>query len=146
MNGLKRVVVSVLFAGIALAGVAVHAEAVVYKSALCGCCGKYIDYLRANGMDVKAVDVANTDAVKDRLGVPERLRSCHTMVVDGYLVEGHVPIATIKRLLQERPGIAGVALPGMPPSSPGMGPQRPGSLQIFEITTRGEAGALFAVE
>lgn len=146
MNATRLALLGILAAGMLAGGAALAAEGTVYKSPACGCCDKYVDYLRADGLDVEAVNVGNTDAVKDRLGVPERLRSCHTLVVDGYLVEGHVPIATIRRLLTERPPLAGIALPGMPFNSPGMGPPRPGTLQIHAIERSGEAGGVYAVE
>lgn len=146
MNRTRLALLGLLAAGMFAGGDAVAAAGTVYKTPACGCCEKYVDYLRANGLQVEVVNVGNTDAVKDRLGVPERLRSCHTLVVDGYLVEGHVPIATIQRLLTERPPLAGVALPGMPFNSPGMGPPRPGTLQIRAIERSGDAGDVYAVE
>lgn len=92
----------------------------VWKSATCGCCGQWIEHLRAAGFDVEAHDVANLPSVKDRYGVPPSLRACHTALVDGYLVEGHVPAEDLERLLDERPQVAGLAVPGMPVGSPGM--------------------------
>ncbi len=77
--------------------------------------------MEANGFTVETVDVQNLTAVKSKYQVPPELQSCHTAIVDGYLIEGHVPVAEIERLLAERPDIVGLAVPGMPPGSPGMG-------------------------
>jgi hypothetical protein len=92
----------------------------VYKSASCGCCTKWVDHLRASGFAPAVHDEADMDAIKDEMGVPKGVRSCHTALVDRYLVEGHVPAADIRRLLKERPAVAGLAVPGMPKSTPGM--------------------------
>jgi hypothetical protein len=101
------------------------AEVVVYKSPTCGCCAKWIDHLEDNGFNVEVHDRQNMKPVKDSLGIPRHLQSCHTAEVGGYLVEGHVPAGDIKRLLEERPAIKGLAVPGMPMGSPGMeGPRK----------------------
>jgi hypothetical protein len=92
----------------------------VYKSASCGCCAKWVDHLRANGFAPAVHDEEDMDAIKDDLGVPKNVRSCHTALVGRYLVEGHVPAADLRRLLKERPAVAGLAVPGMPKSTPGM--------------------------
>lgn len=93
---------------------------VVYKSPTCGCCTLWIDHLRANGFDVTEHDVDDVRPIKERLGLPHGLGSCHTAEVGGYVIEGHVPAADIRRLLKERPAVAGLAVPGMPMGSPGM--------------------------
>jgi hypothetical protein len=92
----------------------------VYKSSSCGCCAKWVDYLRQNGFAPTVHDEEAMDGLKDKLGVPETLRSCHTAQIDSYLIEGHVPATDIRRLLRERPSVAGLAVPGMPPRTPGM--------------------------
>lgn len=92
----------------------------VWKSPTCGCCTKWIEHLETAGFVVEAHDVADPTAVKNQYGVPASVRSCHTALVDGYLVEGHVPAGDLERLLEERPQVAGVAVPGMPIGSPGM--------------------------
>ncbi len=92
----------------------------VYKSASCGCCASWVDHLRANGFTPTVHDEQNMDGIKDDLGVPTDLRSCHTALLGRYLIEGHVPAADLRRLLAERPAVAGLAVPGMPKSSPGM--------------------------
>ncbi|MEJ2504306.1 MAG: DUF411 domain-containing protein [Gemmatimonadota bacterium] len=105
------------------AGPSEAAEFVVYKSPTCGCCNSWIEHLRDHGHDVEPVDVVAYDALaarKGQAGVPNDLGSCHTAVVDGYTIEGHVPADVIERLLRERPDIRGLAVPGMPIGSPGM--------------------------
>jgi hypothetical protein len=92
----------------------------VYKSSTCGCCVKWVDHLRANRFDPAVHDTEEMDSLKDRLGVPLEVRSCHTAEVAGYLIEGHVPASDIRRLLAERPKMAGLAVPGMPTGTPGM--------------------------
>ena len=93
---------------------------VVHKSSTCECCGKWVNHLKAEGFAVEVHDEEDMSAVKSRLGMPRRFASCHTAVVNGYLIEGHVPAADIKRLLLEKPKAQGLAVPGMPVGSPGM--------------------------
>jgi hypothetical protein len=92
----------------------------VYKSATCGCCEEWVKYLRGNGFTVNAHDVANPSDTREKMGVPDRFGSCHTAVIGGYAVEGHVPAAEIKRLLAEKPKAKGLTVPAMVPGSPGM--------------------------
>ena len=92
----------------------------VYKSAACGCCTSWVEHARANGFTARIVDTEDLGAVKQELGVPPGLASCHTVVVGAYIVEGHVPAADVKRLLAEKPAVRGLAVPGMPIGSPGM--------------------------
>jgi hypothetical protein len=98
----------------------------VYRSPACGCCGGWVDHMRASGytLDVRSMD--DVTPMKARLGIPESLWSCHTAVVEGYAIEGHVPATDVTRLLAERPKARGLAVPGMVPGSPGMSgpPQR----------------------
>ncbi len=92
----------------------------VYKSPTCGCCEQWIKHLQANGFKVSAKNVDEIAPIKLKYGVPPALMSCHTALVDGYVIEGHVPPATIRRLLRERPKVVGLTVPGMPQSAPGM--------------------------
>lgn len=92
----------------------------VYKSRSCGCCGKWVDHMRAAGVTVEVRDVDNVHPVKMRVGVPVGKGSCHTAEVGGYFLEGHVPASDVKRLLSEKPAAKGLAVPGMPLGSPGM--------------------------
>jgi len=92
----------------------------VWKSPTCGCCEAWIAHLQKAGFEVKAHDVTDPDAIRASRGVPPALVSCHTAMVGGYVIEGHVPASDIERLLKERPRIRGLAVPGMPPAAPGM--------------------------
>ncbi len=92
----------------------------VYKSRTCGCCQKWVEHVRSRGYQVTVSDVPDVTPVKRQLGVPSGASSCHTAVVGGYFIEGHVPAEDIARLLAEHPDIAGLAVPGMPMGSPGM--------------------------
>lgn len=92
----------------------------VYKVATCGCCSKWGGYLEESGFTVLVEEVQDFGAVKDQYQVPAQLQSCHTAILDGYVIEGHVPLREIERLLEQRPHIIGIAVPGMPPGSPGM--------------------------
>jgi hypothetical protein len=92
----------------------------VFKSPTCGCCGVWVDHLKAAGFPVKVVEVDDTTATRKRYGLPDRFGSCHTGIVNGYVVEGHVPVAEVKRLLATKPAAIGLAVPGMPLGSPGM--------------------------
>ena len=92
----------------------------VYKSPTCGCCSKWVEHLKANGFATRVTNLDDLSDLKARHGVPSRLQSCHTAIVEGYVIEGHVPAADMRRLLKERPSIAGLAVPGMPTGSPGM--------------------------
>jgi hypothetical protein len=95
-------------------------HAALYKTPQCGCCEAYADYLRTNGFEVTVEATHDLPSIKRQHGVPGELEGCHTMLVDGYVVEGHVPVAALLRLLTERPDIRGISLPGMPAGSPGM--------------------------
>jgi len=92
----------------------------VYKSPTCGCCGKWVEHLRKDGFVVNVYDIPDIDAFRAKAGVPAALAACHTALVGGYVVEGHVPAADIRKLLTERPKALGLAVPGMPAISPGM--------------------------
>ena len=92
----------------------------VYKTPTCGCCSLWVEHLKANGFTTRVTDMNDLSPVKARHGVPGQLQSCHTAVVDGYVIEGHVPAADIQRMLKTRPAVTGLAVPGMPAGSPGM--------------------------
>ncbi len=92
----------------------------VYKAPSWGGCKMWVEYLRANGFEVKAVDLDDLAEIKAASGVPRSIQTCHTAVVEGYVVEGHVPVDALRRLLHDRPKVAGIGVPGMPIGSPGM--------------------------
>lgn len=93
---------------------------VVYKTPTCGCCKNWVEHVQAAGFQVEVHDTADVAPIKNEHGLPQHLASCHTAIVDGYVIEGHVPADVIRRLLAERPQVAGIAVPGMPAGSPGM--------------------------
>lgn len=95
-------------------------ELQVFKSPRCGCCGAWIAHMKSAGFAVRVIEVNDTAIERKRLGMPERFGSCHTATVDGYVLEGHVPATEVVRLLAARPKALGLAVPGMPPGSPGM--------------------------
>ena len=109
----------------------------VFKSPTCGCCSMWVDHLTESGFKVEARDVGNLDAVKRMAGVPGHLQACHTAIVDGYTIEGHIPAGAIRKLLAERPAIKGLAVPGMPAGSPGMPSPTP---EPYDVIAFGEAG------
>ena len=115
----------------------------VYKSPTCGCCAKWVEHVRGAGFTVKVTDLADPDldALKEKHGVPRTAQSCHTGVVDGFVVEGHVPVGEVQRLLKERPAVAGVAVGGMPLGSPGM--EVPGQKpQTYNVVTFDKKGTV----
>ena len=109
----------------------------VYKDANCGCCKSWIEHLVKHGYRVDAKDSPDMTEIKRSLGVPDALTSCHTAVVNGYLIEGHVPAADIARLLKTKPKVAGLAVPGMPMGSPGMEGSR---TQKYDVLSFDKAG------
>jgi hypothetical protein len=110
----------------------------VYKDPGCGCCKSWIEHLIKNGYRVDAKDTPDMAEVKRTLGVPDRLSACHTGVVNGYLIEGHVPAADIARLLKEKPKVTGLAVPGMPMGSPGMEGPRAQHYQVLSFDKSGK--------
>jgi len=109
-----------------------------YRSPTCGCCHAWVEHLKAEGFTVKDNVTENLDTIKSENNVPQDLMACHTAVINGYVVEGHIPAADIKRLLREQPDVAGIAVPGMPIGSPGM---ESGDIkQPYSVFTFTEAG------
>jgi len=98
----------------------IAAEVIMYKNPSCGCCGAWAKHMRGAGFVVKEMPREDMAAVKEKYGISADLASCHTAIVDGYVIEGHVPASDVQRLLQERPQIVGLTAPGMPMQSPGM--------------------------
>lgn len=95
-------------------------EMTVYRSPTCGCCEKWIGHMKKQGFIIKEIQSEDMEAIKQKLGIEQSLQSCHTAVVGGYVVEGHVPAADVKKLLKTKPQAVGLAAPGMPAGSPGM--------------------------
>jgi hypothetical protein len=113
-------------------------EVIVYKSATCGCCTSWIRHLEASGFAVKAHNVSDLAHIKRQNGVSPHLGSCHTALVGGYVVEGHVPARDIERLLAERPAVTGLAVPGMPMGSPGMEGSRRDPYNVYTFDQAGK--------
>ncbi|MDC7716001.1 DUF411 domain-containing protein [Vogesella sp. DC21W] len=109
----------------------------LYKDPSCGCCGKWATHMRANKLALQSQDRSDMAQLKDRLGVPASLRSCHTAQIGGYTIEGHVPAAMVQQLLRDRPAIAGLAVAGMPQGSPGMETGIRDSYQVMAFTRAG---------
>ncbi len=120
-------------------GLAMAAEMTVYKSPSCGCCGKWVEHMKMNGHTVEVRNMDDLDRIKKMAGVPDNLQSCHTAIVDGYVVEGHVPAAEVARMLRTRPKIRGLSVPGMPIGSPGMEGGTPERYQVMAIRPDGSA-------
>jgi hypothetical protein len=141
MDADRRDVLRWVVAGSVLLATRAYADAppamVVFRDPGCGCCHTWVEHVRANGFSVTVNDAPSMKAVKARLGVPEDLAACHTGEIGGYVIEGHVPAAAIKRLLAEKPAGRGLAVPGMPVGSPGM---EGGEPEIYEVFLFG-AGA-----
>jgi hypothetical protein len=117
----------------------------VWKDPNCGCCQDWVDHMQANGFAVKVHDTGN-NAVRARLGLPQKLGSCHTALVGGYLVEGHVPASDVRALLQQKPDALGLAVPGMPIGSPGMdGPAYGGRRDAYDVLLVARKGGLTRV-
>ena len=95
-------------------------EMTVYRSPSCGCCGVWIEHAKKHGFKIKDIKTESIEALKQKYNVPPELVSCHTTIIDGYVMEGHIPADDIKRFLEQKPELAGLAVPGMPLGTPGM--------------------------
>lgn len=119
-------------------------DAVLYKNPGCVCCDDYATYLRERGIRVTVEATEGLALIKRRHGVPEDLEGCHTVLLDGYVIEGHVPMKALDRLFAERPKITGIALPGMPEGSPGMGGDKSGPFEVYAFSKGGSK--IYAIE
>jgi len=115
-----RSLLLVILAGAATAWAQAATPVEVFKSRSCGCCEKWLKHLQQNGFEVNTHEVNDVPAARKKLGMSDRLGSCHTARIGDYVIEGHVPAADIQRLLKEKPKALGLAVPSMPPGSPGM--------------------------
>ncbi|GAA6622448.1 DUF411 domain-containing protein [Scytonema sp. NUACC26] len=95
-------------------------EMTVYRSPSCGCCGGWVKHMQQNGFHIKDIKTDEIEAIKEKYNLPQELASCHTAIIDGYVMEGHIPANDIKQFLQQKPTLAGLAVPGMPVGTPGM--------------------------
>ena len=148
LKSVRTLVASALLGLTTLGGistaVAADDEVVMYKDPNCGCCGKWAEHMRTHCFKVKEVATAEMAQVKGEAGVPQALGSCHTAKVGGYVVEGHVPAADVRRMLTDKPAIAGISAPGMPMGSPGMeGPYPSDRYDVVSFDAEGKT-AVFA--
>ena len=118
-------------------------EATLYKNPSCTCCEGYAQYLEENGFKVTVKPTNDFAEISRKAGVPEELEGCHTMFVGGYVVDGHVPVEVIRKLLAERPAIAGITLPGMPSGSPGMTGPKTETWTVYAVTKDGKPPTVF---
>jgi hypothetical protein len=133
MPTMQRAVLALALGAGLLSSPALAADATLHRTPSCGCCLGYADALKQVGFAVTVVDADDLDAFKAEHAVPEDLAGCHTTLIDGYVIEGHVPLAIVERLLRERPAIRGVSLPGMPMGSPGMGGAKSEPFVVYQI-------------
>mgnify|MGYP000585234519 CR=1 FL=1 len=112
----------------------------VFKTATCSCCSKWIEHLESAGFRIEATNFAHLASIQSDQGVPQDLQSCHTALVDGYVIEGHVPATDIRRLLSARPAVTGIAVPGMPIGSPGMEHSDVSLHESYDVMSFGETG------
>ncbi len=117
----------------------------LYKNPQCTCCENYAQYLDQNGFEVDVQPTNDLAEISRKAGVPEDLQGCHTSFIGSYVVDGHVPVKTIRKLLDEKPAIAGITLPGMPPGSPGMFGEKTGSLTVYAMSRDGTPPRIFEV-
>ncbi len=134
-------VLAILFGAILIQQqTSVAAEIVVYKSPTCGCCNSWIKHLQQNGFTIEAHNSSDMQQVKNDMGIPRKLSSCHTAKVGDYVIEGHVPADVIARLLKEKPKFKGLAVPGMPMGSPGMEGPRKDPYKVIAFDEKGNMG------
>ena len=137
---------TILMSGAASAQADDAPKAVLYKNPQCSCCEGYADYLRGNGFDVTVKSTNDLAMISHEAGVPAELEGCHTMFIDGYVIDGHVPVGIVRRLLTERPPLKGITLPGMPPGSPGMIGQKTAAFVVYGLPKDGSAPTVYAKE
>ena len=121
-------------------------RATLYKNPQCSCCEGYAGYLRQHGFQVEVKPTNDLAEISRKPGVPAELEGCHTMFIDNYVVDGHVPVNVVRRLLAEKPAIAGIPLPGMPMGSPGMAGTKTEKFVIYALTKDGKAPTVYATE
>jgi len=132
MKHLKKLTMAALLT-FPLTGLAAETSAMLYKNPNCGCCAEYAKYLEKNGFDVETIDSNDLSQMKEERNIPEKLYGCHTMVIGNYVFEGHVPVASVNNVLEEKPFIKGLSVPGMPLGSPGMSGEKQGPLEVYTL-------------
>ena len=127
-----------------LRAIAASNHATLYKNPQCSCCEGYARYLRRHGFQVDVTPTNDLAEISQKAGVPEEYQGCHTMFIEGYVVDGHVPVEIVQKLLSERPAIAGITLPGMPEGSPGMVGTKTAPFVIYAVTKDGKEPTVYA--
>lgn len=146
MKQLTRLAVLATLVSVPLPALATPIQALMYKNPSCSCCESYAAYLEQNGFKVDIKPTNDLTQVSATLGVPASLQGCHTVVIDGYLVSGFVPVEAVNKMLAERPAIAGIALAGMPMGSPGMGGEKTEPFTVESFNNVNSTTAVYAVE
>ena len=146
MNRTIRLLSALTLVAFSESALAAPIHAVLFKSPDCTCCERYVTYLRANGFDVEVKPTHDLAQISLKAGVPPQLEGCHTMFVEGYVVDGHVPADLVRKLLSEKPAIAGITLPGMPSGSPGMYGNKTETFTINAVTKDGKEPTVYATE
>jgi hypothetical protein len=146
MNRTFRLAATLALMTLPLPAMADPFQATLYKNPQCGCCENYADYLRASGIRVDVKPTNDLTVISEEAGVPTEFQGCHTMFIDGYVVDGHVPASIVGKLLSERPAIAGITLPGMPIGSPGMDGSKTEPFTVYAIPKDGGTPTVYATE
>ncbi|THK34581.1 DUF411 domain-containing protein [Ensifer sp. MPMI2T] len=146
MNRMIRLTSLAALIAFATPALAQSQEATLYKNPQCGCCEGYAAYLRDNGFKVDVKPTNDLAEISHKAGVPEDMQGCHTTFIDGYVIDGHVPINVVRKLLKEKPPIAGITLPGMPMGSPGMTGTKTEKFVIYTVPKDGKAPEVYATE
>lgn len=133
MNRLKRLILTLALI-LPASAMAADLAATLYKNPSCSCYEEYAEYLRENGFEVEVVATHDLPMIKKEHSVPQELAGCHTTLIQDYVVEGHVPVESINKLLEEHPMITGISVPGMPMGSPGMGGEKREPLEVYTIS------------
>lgn len=142
---MKRFVLVAIAALLSTPALASATDALMYKNPSCSCCETYAAYIEQNGFKVDIKPTNELTQISADLGVPPELQGCHSVVIDGYVVDGFVPVDVIRKMLSERPAITGIALAGMPMGSPGMGGEKTEPFTIYSFVKGGPAPAVYAV-
>ncbi|CAO1665848.1 DUF411 domain-containing protein [Salinicola sp. NYA28a] len=132
MKHLKKFTMAALLA-FPLSGLGAETSATLYKNPNCGCCAEYAKYLERSGFEVETIDTHDLAKMKAEHDVSEELQGCHTTLIDNYVFEGHVPVESVTQVLEEKPFIKGLSVPGMPLGSPGMSGEKQGPLEVYTL-------------
>lgn len=137
---MRKIIIGIATAGVVATAAyffmqpdALASNVTLYKNPQCGCCENYANYLRNNGFTVIVKATHDLNEMSRQAGIPDDFQGCHLAFLDHYVISGHVPIATVNKLMSERPDIKGVTLPGMPNGSPGMSGQKSSPFRIYEV-------------